>query len=211
MHQLVHGVPVLGSRDANDKGRIQLSYHMHDYCSLLIWSVANPVVTEADVPLLSFDGFKGKLEELIDSVLVKFHKHYPQQKVKVSIPETFVSIPMDAVLIEQVLMNLLENAVFHAQGMQNLWLTVEIVGHKAVFTVADDGCGIPADRLPRLFSGLLDREVPVDSTRNNMGIGLSVCRTIVKAHGGELQAENRPSGGAVFRFALELEEQRYVE
>ena len=151
------------------------------------------------------------LEELIDALLVEFHKHYPQQKVKVSIPETFVSIPMDAVLIEQVLMNLLENAVFHAQGMQNLWLTVEIVGHKAVFTVADDGCGIPADRLPRLFSGLLDREVPVDSTRNNMGIGLSVCRTIVKAHGGELQAENRPSGGAVFRFALELEEQRYVE
>ncbi|MBQ8619182.1 MAG: hypothetical protein IJ418_17000 [Clostridia bacterium] len=67
VHQLVHGVPVLGSRDANDKGRIQLSYHMYDYCSLLIWSVANPVIIEEDLPLLSFDAFKDKLEELIDA------------------------------------------------------------------------------------------------------------------------------------------------
>jgi len=151
------------------------------------------------------------LEELIDALLVKFHKHYPQQKVTVRIPDDFVSIPMDAMLIEQVLMNLLENAVFHARGMRNLWLTVEIKGHKAVFSVADDGCGIPAERLPHIFSGHLPSEAPVDSTRNNMGIGLSVCSTIVKAHGGEIQAENRPQGGAVFRFALELEENMYVE
>lgn len=151
------------------------------------------------------------LEELIDALLVKFHKHYPQQKVTVQIPEEFVSIPMDAVLIEQVLMNLLENAVFHAHGMQNLWLSVQIDGHKAVFSVADDGCGIPAERMPHLFTGLLDSEAPIDSTRSNMGIGLSVCSTIVKAHGGEIQAANRPKGGAIFQFALELEENTDVE
>jgi two-component system sensor histidine kinase KdpD len=95
--------------------------------------------------------------------------------------------------------------------MKNLWLTVELVGHKAVFTVSDDGCGIPAERLPHLFAGLLVSEAPVDANRNNMGIGLSVCSTIVKAHGGEIQAGNRPEGGAFFRFALELEENDYVE
>ena len=151
------------------------------------------------------------LEELIDTLLVKFRKHYPSQKVTVQLPERFISIPMDAVLIEQVLMNLLENAVFHAHGMHNLWLTVEAVGNKAVFTVADDGCGIPAERLPHLFSGLLDSEAPVDSTRNNMGIGLSVCKTIVKAHDGEFKAGNRPEGGAFFRFSLEMEENEYVK
>ena len=95
--------------------------------------------------------------------------------------------------------------------MQNLWLSVQIVGNKAVFSVADDGCGIPAERMPHLFTGLLDSKAPMDSTRNNMGIGLSVCSTIVKAHGGEIQAANRPEGGAIFQFALELEENTNAE
>ena len=146
------------------------------------------------------------LEELIDSLLVKFHKHYPHCRVQVCLPEEFVSIPMDPVLIQQVLMNLLENAVFHAKGMENLWLRVEVQNKHAVFSVEDDGCGIPDDRLAHLFTGLLDSEAPADSARSNMGIGLSVCRTIIKAHGGELKARNRAEGGAEFRFALEMEE-----
>lgn len=151
------------------------------------------------------------LEELVDALLVKFHKHYPDKVVQVSIPEEFVSIPMDPVLIEQVLMNLLENAVFHARGMRNLWLRVEMKNKNVVFSVEDDGCGIPEEKMAHLFTGLLDSEAPADSARSNMGIGLSVCRTIIKAHGSELKAGNRQSGGAVFRFALEMEESGYVE
>ena len=151
------------------------------------------------------------LEELIDALLVKFGKHYPDKSVQVEIPEDFVSIPMDPVLIEQVLMNLLENAVFHARGMKNLWLRVGISGKNAVFSVEDDGCGIPEERMAHLFTGLLDSAAPVDTARSSMGIGLSVCKTIIKAHGGELKAGNRPEGGAVFSFALEMEERSHVE
>ena len=149
------------------------------------------------------------LEELIDAVLVKFRKHYPQHKVQVCLPEEFISIPMDAILIQQVLMNLLENAVFHAHGMTNLWLTVEKKNAKAIFTISDDGCGIPADRMDSLFTGLLDSQEPTDNSRSNMGIGLSVCSAIVKAHGSEITARNKTEGGAEFSFALELEEQEY--
>lgn len=163
-------------------------------------------VTRVDAETVRLSKNGTVLEELIDALLVKFRKHYPDQTVQVQIPEEFVSIPMDPVLIEQVLMNLLENAVFHARGMRNLWLRVELKSRKAVFYVEDDGCGIPPDRMNYLFTGLLDSEAPVDSTRNNMGIGLSVCRTIIKAHGSELKAANRPGGGAAFSFALELEE-----
>jgi two-component system sensor histidine kinase KdpD len=131
--------------------------------------------------------------------------------VQVAIPEDFISIPMDPVLIEQVLMNLLENAVFHAHGMRNLWLRVEIQNNFAVFSVEDDGCGISEERMAHLFTGLPDSVAPADSTRSNMGIGLSVCKTIIKAHGSELKAGNRPDGGAVFRFALEMEESNHVE
>ena len=61
------------------------------------------------------------------------------------------------------------------------------------------------------ITGLLDSKMPTDNSRSNMGIGLSVCRTIIKAHGSELKAGNRPGGGSVFRFALEMEETDSVE
>ena len=144
------------------------------------------------------------LDELIDSVLMKFSKKHPNQKVITQIPDEFVDIPMDSLLIEQVLLNLLENAVFHAKGMTELTLSVSLIGDKAVFEVADNGCGIPDDALQKIFTGSYEKSAaPVDGTRRNMGIGLSVCAAIVKAHGSDITAENRKGGGAVFRFALE--------
>ena len=166
-------------------------------------------VTRVDGGKVKLSKHTTVLEELIDALLVKFRKHYPDQNVLVDIPEEFISIPMDAMLIEQVLMNLLENAVFHATGMQNLWLRVEVRDNHAWFFVEDDACGIQEDRMARLFSGLQEKD-RADSTRN-MGIGLSVCRTIVRAHGGELRAENRPEGGARFFFGLKMEEIEDVE
>ena len=146
------------------------------------------------------------LEELIDATLMKFHKHYPSQVVGVTIPEDFISIPMDALLIQQVLINLLENAVLHAKGMTKLTLTVYTLEGDAYFEISDNGCGIPRDQLPVLFTGqLYSQDAPSDAGRAGMGIGLSVCSTIIKAHGGEIQAENRKTGGACFRFRLEME------
>ncbi len=168
-------------------------------------------VTRVDAETVRLSKRSTVLEELIDDLLVKFHKHYPEQKVHVQIPDEFVCIPMDPMLIEQVLMNLLENAVFHACGMRNLWLRVDMINKHAVFSVEDDGCGISEERIAHLFTGLLDSEAPTDSSRSNMGIGLSVCRTIIKAHSSELKAENRTQGGAKFSFALEMEELGYVE
>lgn len=146
-------------------------------------------------------------EELVDAALTKFHKQHPQQAVETTLPGEFVSVPMDPILIEQVLINLLENAVYHAKGMTRLELAVQLQGGKAVFSVADDGCGLPHDRLKALAQGRASgAEASGDRSRNNMGIGLSVCATIVRAHGGELQAQNRPGGGACFTFALDTEE-----
>ena len=148
------------------------------------------------------------LDELIDSVIVKFNKHYPNQKVEVEIPEEFMSIPMDPILIQQVLMNIMENAVIHAKGLTELKIAVRAEQTIARFEVEDDGCGIPEEILHTLFTGYLDREVdtPTDGSRNNMGIGLSVCSTIIKAHGGSIYAKNKPEGGALFGFTLELED-----
>jgi two-component system sensor histidine kinase KdpD len=130
--------------------------------------------------------------------------------VQVTIPEEFISIPMDAMLIQQVLINLLGNAVVHARGMTEQKFRVATCGNYAVFEITDNGCGIPRDRLDQLFTGqLYGRQEPGDDRRHGMGIGLGVCRTIIKAHGGEITAENLRSGGACFRFTLEMEKENH--
>ena len=145
------------------------------------------------------------LDELIDFVLLKFRKHCPGQTVNVELPEDFITIPMDPMLIEQVLINLLENAVYHAEGMTELTLRVSQQESRAVFEVLDDGCGIPPDKMDKLFNSMIYSDHTADSNRSGMGIGLSVCSTIIKAHGGKIYAENRRPRGARFCFWLEMD------
>lgn len=147
------------------------------------------------------------LDELIDSVLVKFSKRYPNQSIDVDIPDDFVTVPMDALLIEQVLINILENAVQHAEGMTSLKLKVFTISDKAIFEIKDNGCGIPESKLKDIFSGAYTTSLDIsDSKKNNAGIGLSVCASIIKAHGGDIKAENEKEGGCIFRFTLNMED-----
>lgn len=145
------------------------------------------------------------IDELVDSVLVKFAKRYPKQAVEVDIPDEFTSVPMDALLIEQVILNILENAVQHAYGMDSLKFKIFTTQNKAVFEITDNGCGIPQQKLKNIFSGIYTSDMS-DSRKNNAGIGLSVCASIIKAHGGEINAANAKSGGCVFSFTLNMED-----
>lgn len=147
------------------------------------------------------------LEELIDSVVIKFKKRYPDQTVDIEIPDEMVIIPMDAILIEQVIINILENAVQHAKGMTKLVLRVFTLGNQAIFEIKDNGCGIEPKSLETIFTSYYTtKDESADSQKRNAGIGLSVCATIIKAHGGDIKAENVKTGGAVFRFTLNTED-----
>ena len=196
-----------GDRISADSRR-DLLRGIRDDAHWLVGMVENLLsVTRLDGGELRLNKTDTVLEELVDAVLVKFRKRCPDFDVQVTIPEDFVSIPMDAVLIGQVLTNLLENAVIHASGMTCLQLEVRLEENLARFTVRDNGCGISPDRLSDLFTGYLgssDRQG--DAARRNMGIGLSVCATIIKAHGGQISARNHPGGGAEFTFTLTMEE-----
>ena len=146
------------------------------------------------------------LDELIDSILLKFAKRYPEIDVILDLPDEFITIPMDAILIEQVAINILENAVQHAKGMTELILKVYTKSNKAFFEIKDNGCGISKDRLKNIFDGYCSSEAFIpDSTKNNAGIGLSVCATIIKAHDGEISVESSKNG-TLFRFVLAMEE-----
>ena len=162
-------------------------------------------VTRIDADGVAIQKTPTVLEELVDTVLVRFQKRYPKVPVTTYLPDSFIVIPMDSMLISQVLTNLLENAAVHAEGMTQLTLRVFTLGSRAVFEVSDNGCGIPKERLRTLFSGVLPADAAADSGKHGMGIGLSVCAAIVKAHGGEIQAESKVGEGTSIRFWLETE------
>lgn len=188
--------------------KLKLLGEVQDDAQWLIRMVENLLsVTRIDSGNMSISKMPSVLEEFIDNLVVKFRKHHPQIHLEVDIPEDFITIPMDSMLIQQVLLNLMENAVYHARGMTCLSLSVVLQDQKVLFQVSDDGCGIPHDRLRNLFTGYLEpKESPSDGTRHNMGIGLSVCAAIVKAHGSEITVQNNPEGGACFRFYLDMED-----
>lgn len=146
------------------------------------------------------------VEEVVAESVRKFKKRFPALPVSIRLPDEMLMARMDPILIEQVIVNLLENVVMHAQGATRAELTVERRGDECVLSVLDDGCGIPQSAMPHLFDGYLTRaEHPLSDATRSMGIGLSVCMSIVRAHGGTLRAENRPSGGAALRFTLPID------
>jgi len=146
-------------------------------------------------------------EEVLGAASMKFQRHYPATRVEISAPDTLLMIPMDIILIEQVLINLMENAVQHGKTTTQISLRLTRSGSFALFEVSDDGQGIEPALLPRLFDGYLTRDQEsISDKRRNMGIGLSVCKSIVQAHGGAMRASNRPAGGALLQFTLPLEE-----
>ena len=145
------------------------------------------------------------LWELVDSVIRKIRKRYPDAPLKLNLPDDTVVIPMDPMLIEQVLVNIIENALYHAVGMSFVMLSVSVSDGMAHFEISDDGCGIPEARIATVFDGYNGAsDASPDNKKRNAGIGLSVCSAIINAHGGRVTAENGKDGGAIFRFSLEL-------
>lgn len=194
----------------SDENKRKMLYGIKDDAQWLIDMVENLLsITRIDSGNVKIIKNPTVLEELIDSVILKFKKRYYDKTVEIDIPDEVVIIPMDALLIQQVIINILENAVHHAAGMTKIFIRVYLSGGNAVFEISDDGCGIDSDRLDKIFSGgFSDRGQPTDTKRRNAGIGLSVCDTIIKAHDGRISAENRAEGGAIFRFTLAVSDSK---
>lgn len=143
------------------------------------------------------------LEEIISSAMQRFHKRLPEAKVRLYIPDDFIMIPMDPTLIEQVLINLLENAVYHSGSNIPINLSVTIEDTFACFHIRDYGVGISSDVLENLFDGYTFTQNRSSDAHKGMGIGLSICKTIINAHQGQIFAKNHWDG-AEFVFTLPL-------
>ena len=121
----------------------------------------------------------------------------------VSTPEEVLLAEMDGTLIVQVLTNLVENAIKYSDSAEPVEVSVRPDNGFAVFEVLDRGKGLDRDTMANLFTATTIRS---HAGGNGLGIGLSICRTIVEAHGGKIAGRNRAEGGAAFSFTLPMEE-----
>ncbi len=191
----------------DDKQKLKLLSEIKEESEWLIRMVENLLtVTRIE------DGREAKLsktpeaaEEIIFESVRKFRKRFPDFKVSVKVPDELLMVPMDAMLVQQVIVNLLENAVLHAKGATEVVLSLSRAENHALFEVSDNGCGIDNEIINRIFDIYRESADEASSdSKKNMGIGLPVCKTIIRAHNGIMRASNKPSGGAVFSFELPL-------
>ena len=144
-------------------------------------------------------------EEVMSQAVSIVRARFPYCLIHLKIPDELVMVPMDATLISQVIINLLENAVKNSYEGELVLFTLAIKDRFALFEISDHGGGIPEHMLDNLFEIHATNGIAADASRG-FGIGLSICRTIVHAHGGLIEGANREKGGAKFRFMLPLED-----
>ncbi|MHB9098270.1 MAG: DUF4118 domain-containing protein [Syntrophales bacterium] len=141
------------------------------------------------------------LEEIIGVVLNRLSDRIKERPLELKIPPDLPLIPFDTLLMEQVFTNLLENVLRHTPAGTPIEITVTPQKLAVMIEIADHGPGLPAREEEAIFS----KFIRGTNTRMGAGIGLSICRAIIEAHGGRIWAENRLGGGAVFRFTLPVE------
>jgi two-component system sensor histidine kinase KdpD len=142
------------------------------------------------------------LADLVDAALHRLRRPLATRAVSTHVPAELPPVRVDPGLIEQVFVNLLENAVKHTPADTPIEISAENAQGVLRITVADRGPGLPGDAIPRIFEKFF-RAAPGE--QGGVGLGLAICDAIIRSHGGRIWAVNRPEGGAAFHFTLPAE------
>jgi len=143
------------------------------------------------------------LDEIVGTVTDLLEKGLKDRPLKIALPPDLPMIPMDAPLVQQVVFNLLDNALHHTMSGTAIEISAAIEGGAVRVEIADRGPGVRPGEERKIFDKFY--RVTAEGKRSGMGLGLALCEAIVRLHGGRIWAENRPEGGAAFRFTLPLE------
>ncbi|MCI1945458.1 sensor histidine kinase [Clostridium luticellarii] len=142
------------------------------------------------------------VEEILAEAAQRSSKYFKDHEIKISAPSEMIMAPMDGKLIEQVLINLIDNAAkFSPKGSL---IQVKAYGkdNDVFFEVMDDGVGIDDKILPHIFDRFFTDGSKISDSRRGVGLGLAICKSIVEIHGGKIAAFNKKNGGAIFRFNI---------
>ena len=141
-------------------------------------------------------------EELLSVALRRLRRELAGHTVEIDIPAEFPMLWLTADLFGQVLVNLLENAVQYTPAGSCIEISARQRGERAEISIADDGPGLPPGSEETVFEKFVRGSTKVADGRRGLGLGLTICRSIVRAHDGEITARNRSQGGAEFVISL---------
>ncbi len=141
------------------------------------------------------------LEEVIGSALVRTRSELGDRRVDVAIPPDLPLLLVDGLLLEQLFVNLLENAARYTPPDARVQIQAHLDRRRVVVTVGDDGPGLPPGAEERIFEKFYRGSQAADSGRGS-GLGLAICRAVARVHGGTLTARNRPGTGVEFTLRL---------
>ena len=154
-------------------------------------------------------------EELVDDAISEALLHINRKSVEHSISvenkDEFLLAKMDARLIVQVIINIIDNAVKYTPKGSHIVIKTERVGDKAVISISDDGDGIPNELKPRIFDMFYSGANQIADSRRSLGLGLSLCKSIILAHGGEISVSDNLPHGTIFTFTLPVGEVKIYE
>jgi two-component system sensor histidine kinase KdpD len=188
----------------DEAGRRELLSTMHEEAERLDRLVQNLLeMTRLESGRVQLRKEWHALEEVVAAVLHRFAARLRGRTVTTRLPPDLPLVAIDEALIEQVLINLLDNALKYTPEASPIDLSASLAGDRVVVEVADRGPGLAAGDERRVFEKFY--RSPTVPARGS-GLGLSICRGILEAHGGRIEAENRPGGGTVFRLTLPAEE-----
>lgn len=197
---------LLNSPETSPQNLSMLNDIKNDADSLIIMVENLLSVTRIQDGTMPLKKHEEMLEEVAGDAILTTRRRFPNCQVSLELSDDLLFLPMEPILVKQVIVNLLENAVRHSGNLQDITLHLFRRDDWAVVEVRDCGIGLTPQICHAIQSGKpISQSLSGDTTRG-MGIGLSVCQSIIKAHDGFFAAGNNPEGGAVFRFGLPMEE-----
>lgn len=144
------------------------------------------------------------IQEVVGSALHHLRRRLQGRDVVTRVPNDLPLAHLDGVAIEQVIVNLLDNAVEYTPPETPLEVVASRDGDQIVLSISDHGPGLPEGTEKRIFEKFFRARPDRKATHRGIGLGLAICRGIIEAHGGWISAANRDGGGAVFRFGLPI-------
>lgn len=161
-------------------------------------------VTRLDENKIELDKEAHPVEELAASAVERVKKRTGNKTLQVSVPDEMIMVNGDATLLVQALVNLLDNAIRHSRPGGEIRLRVERKDGQVAFEVTDSGEGLPDEAIPKIFDRFyaVRRPSSIRTRKKGIGLGLTICKSIIDAHGGTISAHNNSGDGATFRFLL---------
>ncbi|MEG0614748.1 MAG: ATP-binding protein, partial [Oscillospiraceae bacterium] len=206
------GILIASEEVMNKDKKIQLYTDIYDDSLWLINLVENLLsVTRIEDGTMNLRLTAELMDEVISEALTHINRKSIEHKIIVKQPDEFILAKMDARLIIQVIINIVDNAIKYTQKGSEIVIETKKIKGKVVVEISDNGSGISNEAKPKIFDMFYTQNNELADSRRSLGLGLALCKAIITAHCGEISVHDNAPNGTKFRFKLQAEEVKLYE